>query len=94
MNATRIVYRTHAIQRMFERQISEADVARVLASGEVIEDYPADYPYPSRLILGWCGRRPIHVVAADNKGATEMIVVTAYQPDKEEWQPDFKRRKQ
>ena len=93
MDGKRITYRAHAIQRMFERQIAETDVARVLAAGEVIEDYPHDYPYPSRLILGWCGSRPLHVVAAENEAAGATIVVTAYEPDEEEWQPDFKRRK-
>jgi hypothetical protein len=94
MDAKRITYRAHAIQRMFEREIAESDVTRVLAAGEVIEDYPEDYPYPSRLILGWCGSRPIHVVAAENKAVSETIVVTAYEPDEEEWQSDFRRRKQ
>jgi hypothetical protein len=94
MDGKRIAYRAHAIQRMFERRIAETEVARVLAAGEVIEDCPGDYPYPSHLILGWCGSRPIHVVAAENKTEGEIIVVTAYEPDEAEWQPDFKRRKQ
>ena len=46
-----------------------------MAAGEVIEDYPHDYPYPSRLILGWCGSRPLHVVAAENEAAGETIVL-------------------
>jgi len=93
MESQRITYRAHAIQHMFERQIAEADVVRVLATGEVIEDYPDDFPYPSRLIMGWSGGRPIHVVAADNRAANETIVVTAYEPDDVEWQAGFKRRR-
>ena len=93
MAGKRITYRAHAIQRMFERQIAETDVAGVLAAGEVIEDYHDDYPYPSRLMLGWCGSRPLHVVAAENTAAVETIVVTAYEPDEMEWQPGFKRRR-
>jgi len=27
----------------------------VIETGEIIEDYPNDFPYPSRLLLGWCG---------------------------------------
>lgn len=58
------MYRVHALQRMVERDIREEDVALVILSGRTIEDYPDDKPYPSRLILGWIGSRPIHLVAA------------------------------
>ena len=93
MSHYRLVYRVHAIQRMFQRRISKEEVAHVLATGETIQAYPTDKPFPSRLILGWSGTRPIHVVAADNTEDQETIVVTVYQPDAVEWQADFKRRK-
>jgi hypothetical protein len=51
---------------MFQREINEHDVRAILTTGETIEEYPDDIPYPSRLILGWIGKRPIHIVAADN----------------------------
>lgn len=93
MLSNRLVFRVHAIQRMFERQLSEEDVRVGLASAEVIEEYPDDKPYPSKLVLGWLGARPIHVVVADNAAAQETIVITVYEPDPEQWEPDFKRRK-
>ena len=73
--------------------ISEPAVRHVIARGETIEDYPDDTPYPSRLVLGWDGPRPIHVVVADNADDDENIVITAYEPDPAEWESDFKRRK-
>jgi len=33
------------------------------------------------------------VVVADNPDDNENIVITAYEPDPEEWEPDFKGRK-
>lgn len=42
----------HAVQRMFEREISPAEVREVLKSGETINEYSNDNPYPSKLILG------------------------------------------
>lgn len=90
----RLIFRVHAIQRMFQRRISVDDVRQVLATGEVVEDYPNDTPYPSRLLLGWCGSRPIHVVAAENVAAQETIVITVYEPDLTQWEPGFKRRRQ
>jgi hypothetical protein len=78
---------------MYQRDISEPEVRHVIATGETVEDYPDDTPYPSRLVLGWSGRRPIHVVVADNVDDQENIVITAYEPDPTEWELDFKRRK-
>jgi hypothetical protein len=40
---------------MFERRITAEDVRAVVADGEVIQSYPEDKPYPSRLVLGWRG---------------------------------------
>jgi hypothetical protein len=79
---------------MFQRRISVDDVRHVLSTGEVVEDYPNDTPYPSRLVLGWCGSRPIHVVAAENVETRETIVITVYEPDLTQWEPGFRRRRQ
>ena len=89
----KLTFRIHAIQRMFERQISPEDVRYVVESGETIQEYPDDTPYPSRLILGWKMQRPIHVVVADNEADDEKIIVTVYEPDPVQWTDDFKRRK-
>ena len=78
---------------MVERGISDDDVREVLAAGKEIESYPTDYPYPSCLMLGWCGSRPIHVVAADNTADNETIIVTVYEPAPDRWEPGFQRRK-
>lgn len=89
----RLVFRVHAIKRMYERNVSDEEVRNVVATGEPVEEYPDDTPYPSRLVLGWQGSRPLHVVVADNVNDEENIVITVYEPDLKEWEPDFKRRK-
>ncbi len=91
--AERVVFRVHALQRMFQRSMSAADVQKVLATGKTIERYPADRPYPSRLVLGWLGARPLHVVAAENTAPRETIIVTVYEPDPSRWEPGFERRR-
>lgn len=88
----KITFRVHAIQRMFERSIDDADVLHVLETGEIIEDYKDDFPYPSRLMLGFCGQRPLHVVVAENASEKELIVVTVYEPALNQWDNSFKRR--
>ena len=89
----KLVFRVHAIERMFSRSISVEDVRRAVENGEMIEDYPDDKPYPSRLLLGWLGPEPLHVVIAENKPKDEVIVVTVYKPDPKIWEAGFRRRK-
>lgn len=93
MNHGPLVFRVHAIKRMFQRRISKDDVRQVLETGETIETYPQDTPYPSRLVLGWRQTRPLHVVTADNADTGETIVITTYEPDPEEWERDCKTRR-
>ncbi len=93
MAVNRLVFRVHALRRMFQRSVTAADVRRVLETGETIETYPDDTPFPSRLVLGWLGARPLHIVAAEDSQAEETIVITVYEPDLGEWEPGFKRRK-
>jgi hypothetical protein len=89
----KIVYRQHAIRRMFEREISADDVLFALRSGQTIESYPDDTPYGSRLILGFTDRRPLHIVIADNLAEDTQIVITVHEPDPVLWNDDFTRRK-
>lgn len=73
--------------------IGVEDMRQVLAGGETIREYPDDVPYPSRLVLGWIGGRPIHVVAASNVANDETVVITVYEPDPAIWEVDFKRKR-
>jgi hypothetical protein len=89
----KIIFRYHAILRMFERQISEADVSEVIVTGKVIENYPTDQPYPSCLKFAYSAGRPIHIVVADNSAEQSFIIITVYEPDLDTWEPGFERRR-
>lgn len=87
------VFRLHAVKRMARRRISAEDIRHVLDTGTVIEQYPEGKPFPSRLIFGWAGERPLHVVAADDEAAEETIIITAYEPDTVRWGDDLRTRR-
>jgi hypothetical protein len=93
VNNPKVIFRIHAIQRMFERNISVKEVSQALQSGETIEDYSAEMSEPSRLILGFRGKRPFHIVAAENVEENTTIVITVYNPDPQKWKKDFRIRK-
>jgi hypothetical protein len=93
MTDPRIIFRIHAIQRMFERRVSDENVRRILQSGEMIEDYSDDMPHPGGLISGRRGNRPLHVVTAENTTDNELVVITVYEPDPSQWKTRFRSRK-
>lgn len=67
-----IIFRVHTLQRMFERGIHLEDVRQVLEMGEIIEQHPPICGYSNRLMLGWCGKRPVHMVVAFKDGEPLM----------------------
>lgn len=89
----RLIFRVHAVRRMFQRKISDQEVRQALVDGETIERYPDDTPYPSQLILGWVEGRPLHVVIACNAADQETIIITVYEPSLDKWEADFRRRR-
>jgi hypothetical protein len=94
MKSRPIIYRIHAVQRMFERRISAGNVRQVLETGEMIEDYSGEMPAPGGLMSGKPGQRPLHVVMAENIPADELVVITVYEPNPRAWQAGFRNRKE
>ncbi len=88
-----ILFRVHAVQRMFERNVSVKKVAQSLQTGEIIEDYSSEMPEPSRLVLGFQGKRPFHVVTSENVERNETTIITVYLPDPQKWTQDFRNRR-
>ncbi len=94
INSNRIEWQRHALERMMERGISREMARKVLLSGEIIEDYPNDEPYPSALFLGWVDEEPFHVVTAFDPATDYCFIITAYKPDSEHFESDYKTRRQ
>ncbi len=84
------VWRKHALERMLERGISRAEVVTAVQNGEVIEEYPSDFPYPSCLMYN-LENEPLHVVAAMD--GQKRFIITVYRPSLEEFESDYKTRK-
>lgn len=89
----RMVFRDHATRWMMQRGIRARDIRAVLEYGEVIEEYPNDIPHPGQLLLAWVRGRPLHVVAAEHPTLAETYIITVYEPDPNQWEPDYKHRR-
>ena len=87
-----IIMTNHLTLRCEERNIKYKDIKTAILTGEIIEQYSTDYPYPSCLLL--CiikNNRYLHVVVGVSD--TELWIVTAYYPSLDRWESDFKTRK-
>jgi len=78
---------------MFERSIGRDEVTEVLQTGQVIAHYAGDEPLPSYLLLGVVGGRRLHVVVGVDDGSKTCYIITAYDPDPDLWDPDFRIRR-
>jgi hypothetical protein len=88
-----VEWERHVLERLVSRDISRSNALRILRFGECIEDYPDDYPFPSGLFFGWHGVKPLHVVAALEETSPRVYIITAYEPDLEHFDSDFKTRR-
>lgn len=88
----KIQWSGHILLRMHQRGIKIKDVITSIMSGEIIEYYEEDYPFPSCLILGFIEEnKGLHTVCALGQGYVWMI--TAYYPSLDEWCEDLKTRR-
>lgn len=83
----------HAAERYRQRGIKAKDVRYVIENGEIIEQYPDDYPFPSCLIYGNDTNGKIIHVCVSDEGSSSRII-TAYYPSSNKWESDYKTRKE
>jgi len=91
----RILFLPHALDQMNhpDRMITTRDIRAVIATGTIVEDYPKDVRGHSCLMLGQGGdRHPIHVVCAPK--TDYLAIITAYRPDPEQWEADWRTRRE
>jgi hypothetical protein len=73
----------HAVKRMIKRNISCQEIETVINEGEIIEEYPDDKYAPTCLVYGkTVTGRILHVQVAL---PPSVVVITAYEPDPEQW---------
>jgi hypothetical protein len=84
------VFSDHAVKRMIKRAILRQEVETVISEGEIIEEYPYDKYSPSCLVYGKTeAGRELHIQVSS---PPVVVVITAYEPDPEEWENGRNRR--
>ena len=89
----KIVFTQHVLERIRKREVEKHDLLDIIMNGEIIEQYPNDYPFPSCLILYLkVNGKPLHLVCS--MGNNKVYIITVYEPDLEHWESDFMTRKE
>lgn len=93
MDCKDLHFSRHAFERMFQREFDPDVVAQIVASGEIIADYPDEQPFPCVLLLGFHGGLPVHAVVAHDPATGDCHIVTIYRPEPVIWDEEFKKRR-
>ena len=89
----RFQFTLHSTRKLQDDQITDDGVNSSVLSGEIIEDYPDDRPYPSCLIYGRiAGGEPLHSVWGYNEDERLAVLITVYHPAPGRW-IDFRIRR-
>ena len=89
----KVIITIHAQERLRQRGIKAKYVRNCVMTGEIIEQYPDDFPFPSCLIFGkTINGKILHVVASDE--GTGSRIITAYFPDNIKFEDDLKTRRE
>jgi hypothetical protein len=84
-------YTVHGAQQRIARGIRRHEIEQAIASGEIIEDYPAHHYGPACLVFGRTAEgRVLHVLCAQQP---VVGIVTVYEPNPDEWEADLKIRR-
>lgn len=83
----------HVNIRLAGRYILRDEVLGAADTYEIIESYPDDKYLPSYLVWAKSDRGTFHVLFAVDVSSDNVRIVTAYRPNPEEWESDFKVRR-
>lgn len=92
VNAGRVLWKKHALERMLEREIGRNQVKNAILQGVIIENYPDDHPIPS-LLLALNQPEALHVVLAYDATSEQCHIITAYRPDLTHFEVDLITRR-
>lgn len=89
----RVHWTYHINLRLEHRFIPRKYILSAVDTYEIIESYPRDKYLPSYLIYSEYEAEVFHILVAVDRENNNVRIITAYRPDKEKWENDFKTRR-
>jgi hypothetical protein len=79
--------------RLKGRFIPREAISSSVDTYEIIEEYPKDKYLPSYLVYAEYQADVIHILIAIDSASDVVTIITAYRPDREEWERDLRTRR-
>ena len=89
----RVFWSYHARVRLKQRTVTQEMILESAGQYEIIESNPDDKYLPSYLVLSRHTGIQFHVLFAADIAGGNIRVVTAYLPDKTQWEDDLRTRR-
>lgn len=89
----RVVITAHVFEKIRSIDMTLAEFRELLGTGEVIEERELDEGVFHELVLLVEWIRPLHVVFVVDERRSEERIATVYEPDPDQWTPDYRRRR-
>ncbi len=89
----KILWTYHVNMRLEGRYISRQSILMSCLEYEIIERYPEDKYLPSYLVRSEHHGETFHILFAVDVEWENVRIITAYRPDPEEWDEDFRNRR-
>lgn len=95
VSAANVRVSDHGYDELATDGLTVRECVESIDSALVVEEYPVYPKGPCVLFLQTDARgMPIHVLWGIPKGAhSPAVLVTAYRPDAQRWEPDYRRRR-
>ena len=81
----------HVFDKIRSIDMTLTEFAELLGTGEVIEEDEIAEGQLRELVLIAEWARPLHVVFVVDGGRSEERIVTVYEPEADQWSPDYRR---
>jgi len=88
-----VLWTYYVNMRLAGRYIPREAILAAVDTYELVEAYPEDKYLPSYLLLAQEAPNHLHVLFATDVAGDNVRVVTAYRPDRNEWEDDLKKRR-
>ncbi|MBF0397451.1 MAG: DUF4258 domain-containing protein [Desulfobacterales bacterium] len=89
----KLLWTYHVNMRLKNRRISRDAIIESFPYYEIIEEYPNDKYFPSYLVYSKYKNIIFHVLFAIDVQGDNARIITAYLPNPDEWENNFKKRK-